>query len=78
VLPTILPLFLAALRRSETLILAMEARCYAGGKGRTHLIRFKATWRDPVVTISVALLVALLLYLNGLDADQRLLDWIVS
>jgi len=78
VLPIILPLFLASLRRSETLILAMEARCYSGGKGRTHLIRFNASWRDAVITISTALLVGLLLYLNGLNVDQWLMDWTVS
>jgi energy-coupling factor transporter transmembrane protein EcfT len=56
----------------------MEARCYSGGKGRTHLIRFNASWRDAVITISTALLVGLLLYLNGLNVDQWLMDWTVS
>ncbi|MHB9091895.1 MAG: energy-coupling factor transporter transmembrane component T family protein, partial [Chloroflexota bacterium] len=34
----IVPLFVDALRRGEDLILAMEARCYVGGRNRTHLI----------------------------------------
>lgn len=34
----IVPLFVDALRRGEDLILAMEARCYVGGKKRTNLI----------------------------------------
>lgn len=37
-LPVLVPLFLGALRRAEDLILAMEARCYVGGKGRTHFL----------------------------------------
>jgi energy-coupling factor transport system permease protein len=36
--PVLVPLFLGALRRAEDLILAMEARCYIGGKGRTHFL----------------------------------------
>jgi energy-coupling factor transport system permease protein len=36
----IVPLFVDAFRRAEDLILAMDARCYVGGKGRTHITRF--------------------------------------
>jgi len=45
-LPLLVPLFINALRRAENLILAMEARCYMGGKGRTHLIQFHSSLRD--------------------------------
>jgi energy-coupling factor transport system permease protein len=76
-MPIILPLFLASLRRSETLILAMESRCYTGGKGRTHLIRFKAGWRDAVATILVLLIVGLLVFLNWFNPDQSLWSAIV-
>ena len=34
----IVPLFIDAFRRAEDLVLAMEARCYIGGKRRSHLI----------------------------------------
>ncbi len=78
ILPIILPLFLASLRRAEILVLAMEARCYTGGKGRTHLVRFDASWRDPVITIIAAMLVGLLLYLNTLNLDRQLFNWIVG
>jgi len=47
-LPLLVPLFINALRRAEDLILAMEARCYVGGKGRTHLVRFHSSLRDYV------------------------------
>ena len=45
-LPLLVPLFLSALRRAEDLALAMEARGYTGGKGRTSLIQLKALPRD--------------------------------
>ena len=35
--PVLVPLFLSSFRRADELALAMEARCYRGGKGRTHL-----------------------------------------
>ena len=78
ILPIILPLFLASLRRAEKLILAMEARCYTGGKGRTHLVRFDSSWRDVIIPIAVLMLVGLLLYLNILKPDRQLLNWILS
>lgn len=34
-IPIFVPLFLNTLRRAEELIVAMEARCYRGGAGRT-------------------------------------------
>ena len=36
-LPILVPLFISALKRAEELALAMEARCYRGGEGRTKL-----------------------------------------
>ncbi|MGC9399330.1 MAG: energy-coupling factor transporter transmembrane component T family protein [Anaerolineae bacterium] len=43
-LPLLVPLFLSGLRRAENLALAMEARCYTGGRGRTSMVvlRFRA------------------------------------
>ncbi|MEF9960183.1 MAG: energy-coupling factor transporter transmembrane component T [Niameybacter sp.] len=36
-IPIMVPLFISAFRRAEDLAMAMEARCYQGGKGRTRL-----------------------------------------
>ncbi len=47
-LPLTVPLFLNALRRAEDLILAMEARCYVGGRGRTHFREFKIKPSDYI------------------------------
>ena len=35
--PIIVPLFVAAIRRANDLAMAMESRCYHGGVGRTKL-----------------------------------------
>lgn len=61
-LPLIVPLFLSALRRAEELILAMEARGYVGGKGRTHFLEFKSKPSDfialgVVIVFAVGILV---------------------
>jgi energy-coupling factor transport system permease protein len=34
-LPLLIPLFISAFRRADELAMAMEARCYRGGEGRT-------------------------------------------
>lgn len=36
-LPLLIPLFVSALRRANDLALAMEARCYRGGEGRSKM-----------------------------------------
>ena len=36
-MPIIIPLFVSAVRRSNELALAMDARCYHGGEGRTKM-----------------------------------------
>jgi energy-coupling factor transport system permease protein len=45
-IPLMVPLFLSALRRAEDLILAMEARGYVGGRGRTSFIQLQSGPRD--------------------------------
>ncbi|HEX7592663.1 MAG TPA: energy-coupling factor transporter transmembrane component T [Anaerolineae bacterium] len=54
-LPLIVPLFLSALRRAEDLILAMEARCYVSGKGRTHFLELRSKPGDWFALMVVAL-----------------------
>ncbi|MCR4425400.1 MAG: energy-coupling factor transporter transmembrane protein EcfT [Firmicutes bacterium] len=45
-IPILVPLFVSAFRRADELAMAMEARCYRGGKGRTHLRQLKLTPLD--------------------------------
>ncbi|MDY7041125.1 MAG: energy-coupling factor transporter transmembrane component T [Chloroflexota bacterium] len=58
----VVPLFIDALRRAEDLVLAMEARCYVGGRGRTRLTHLHLVGRDymamfVVLSFSVFMLV---------------------
>lgn len=62
-LPLIVPLFLSALRRAEDLVLAMEARCYVGGKGRTRFIEFKSKPSDFIaLAVTLVLAIGILVY----------------
>lgn len=59
-IPIAIPLFISAFRRAEELALAMEARGYRGGAGRTRLKKLSFTWRDTCVAVTaVVLLVAI-------------------
>ena len=46
--PILVPLFLSAFRRADDLALAMEARCYRGGEGRTRMKEMKLGRLDYV------------------------------
>lgn len=54
--PLLVPLFVSAFRRADELALAMEARCYRGGEGRTRLRRLAMHPRDwaTLATFAVA------------------------
>ena len=54
-LPILVPLFLSAINRASELAMAMEARCYHGGEGRTRLHELHYENRDRVAGILVAL-----------------------
>jgi len=49
----VVPLFIDAFRRGEDLILAMQARCYVGGRGRTHLLTLTFTRTDYIAYSAV-------------------------
>ena len=42
-IPLLVPLFVNAFRRADELAMAMEARCYRGGEGRTRMKQMKLT-----------------------------------
>lgn len=44
--PLLVPLFISAFRRATDLAMAMEARCYRGGEGRTKMKPLKYAKRD--------------------------------
>ncbi|MBO4861814.1 MAG: energy-coupling factor transporter transmembrane protein EcfT [Firmicutes bacterium] len=50
-IPLLVPLFVSAFRIAGDLAMAMEARCYHGGKGRTRLHQMKLGKGDAVAII---------------------------
>lgn len=59
--PLLVPLIISAFRRANDLALAMEARCYRGGEGRTKMKPLKYRGRDAVAYVVMFLyLVALI------------------
>jgi energy-coupling factor transport system permease protein len=48
-------LFVNALSRAEILIVAMNARCYRGGEGRTKRRTMQASGRDVLAALIVLL-----------------------
>lgn len=50
-IPVLVPLFVSAFRHAEDLAVAMEARCYRGGEGRTRLRELRFTLRDLLLTL---------------------------
>lgn len=59
-IPILVPLFVSAFRRANDLAMAMEARCYRGGDGRTKMKPLKYHSRDYFAYLF------LLLYLAGI------------
>ncbi|MEG2934123.1 MAG: energy-coupling factor transporter transmembrane protein EcfT [Gordonibacter sp.] len=58
------PLFTSAFRHAETLSLAMDARCYHGGPGRTRLHVLAYTRRDAWGAVAIAAMLALIMATN--------------
>lgn len=56
-IPLLVPLFISSFRRADELAMAMEARCYRGGEGRTRMKILKLTGRDVTASIFTALLI---------------------
>lgn len=60
-----IPLLASVFRHAETLSFAMDARCYHGGEGRTHLRPMKLTALDAIATAVMAALVVLVVLGNA-------------
>ena len=63
-LPLLVPLFVSAFRRADELALAMEARCYRGGEGRTKMKPLKFALRDLYAVLAYMLLLGGIIALN--------------
>ena len=62
--PLLVPLFVSSFRRADELAMAMEARCYRGGEGRTRMKQLKFAAIDLQAAAAVALLFAVVIALN--------------
>ena len=63
-IPVLVPLFVIVFQRADDLAVAMEARCYRGGEGRTRMKPFRWKISDTLELGSCAALVALQALLN--------------
>lgn len=54
-IPILVPLFISAVRRANDLAMAMEARCYHGGTGRTKMKPLVYAKRDYLAYLAMAL-----------------------
>lgn len=59
-LPLLIPLFISAFRRADDLAIAMEARCYRGGEGRTRMHELSYYRRDYMALSVIILLIVLM------------------
>ena len=58
VLPILIPLLISAFRRADELGDAMDARCYSGSKVRTKYKKLTLTWRDIILFLFGAIVLA--------------------
>lgn len=63
-IPLLVPLFVSAFRRANDLAMAMEARCYRGGEGRTKMKPLKYKGKDIVAYIILIVYLSTAVLLN--------------
>ncbi|MFV0516001.1 MAG: energy-coupling factor transporter transmembrane component T family protein [Aminipila sp.] len=61
-IPLLVPLFISAFRIAQDLAMAMEARCYRGGKFRTRLHEMRLKSRDYSAVTIMILFLALIIF----------------
>jgi len=59
--PLLIPLFVSAFRRADDLAMAMEARCYSGGEGRTKMKPLRYQKRDRIAYLTLFVYLALVI-----------------
>ncbi len=75
-IPLLVPLFLCALRRAEDLSLAMEARGYVGGRGRTSFVQLKSAPQDYLALALVLSFCAFILLYDFTALDELVIGTI--
>ena len=62
--PLLVPLFVSAFRRASDLAMAMEARCYHGGEGRTKMKPLRYNHRDFLTYVILFLYLGVMIVLR--------------
>ncbi len=62
--PILVPLFISSFRRADELAMAMEARCYNGGIGRTRYKKLQYTKRDLIAALCLLVLLLVVVGVN--------------
>jgi energy-coupling factor transport system permease protein len=65
IVPLLIPLFIGSFKRAEELAVAMEARGYRGGEGRTKYRQLKWGYADSIMILFLAVVTGLLIVLRG-------------
>lgn len=63
-IPVLIPLFVIVFQRADDLAIAMEARCYKGGSGRTRMHPLVWKYKDSIGLIVIICTVMLLTFLD--------------
>jgi len=63
-IPLLVPLFISAFRRADDLAVAMDSRCYHGGKNRTRMKQMKMTGIDAVAVLVLLVFSAGLIFVH--------------
>ena len=61
-IPILIPLFISSFRIAQELALAMEARCYHGGDGRTRMNEIHFKKGDLIAGVVLALFLVLIVF----------------
>ena len=64
--PLLVPLFISAFRRANDLAMAMEARCYRGGEGRTKMKPLVYQKRDGIAYLCIVIYLVVSIVLGRL------------
>ena len=77
-LPLLIPLFISAFRRADDLAVAMEARCYRGGEGRSRMHELVYYGRDYAALATVFVLIGLMAFIRWGERVMRTLKLTVA
>ena len=70
-IPVLIPLLVSSFKRADELAIAMECRCYRGGKGRTKFVKLTMKLSDYVFMSLIILFLAAVIAINYLPFGLR-------